>query len=283
MCNFLVCSKLNFQKLWDIIAVMSIDRQKAPQLVSLLAASYGLFLTGCASASEYPQKPVATLPSVATVTPTPDLFGPPLPTPSSELLFPKTVREGAKMGMYQGGAIINLTRDIDGAFNFDSLPFVNTDPRYGINLGNGEQNLTYLFPQSFARGNGRADAIRIVNEELPLVILTVSRFQGIESGRMRFSLISLADVLTRVSMSNPHLNPDSEDFRGLASLELTLAYLSISGLEIHDIEQTPNIYPAVAPSVAPLIRRLLMQGDLPLALLVINPNYFTALGLVSRS
>lgn len=261
---------------------MSIDRQKSPQLVNWLAATYGLLVTGCAIASEYPQVPsVATLPSVTTVTPTPDLFGPPLPTPSSELLSPKTVRGGAEMGAdmvtYPRGVIINLTRGIYLWVNTDRVPIINTDPRYGINLGNEEQNLTYLFPQSFTKGNGRADAIRLVDEELPWVISALREMQGIESGRIRFSLISVADVLASVAMSNPHLNPNSEDFRRLASFELTLAYLSTSGLKIHDIEQTPYVYPAVAPA----IRRLLMQGDLLLTLPVINPNYFTALGLVS--
>lgn len=251
---------------------------KSPELVAMFAAVYGvLTITGCAASEQQAGKlPEEKLSGVLNPTPTVVIEAqkPPVLSLYPELLTPRSVRERAEILTYPDGAIINLTRGVDLFVDGDTFSRINKDPRYDINLNNGEQNFTYLFPQTFTTGNGREEAIRIVEEEFSLVISAFNTKQGISTGRARFSIISIADVLKTLAQNNPDISPEKDLFRQGSATELSSAYLALSRLGIGDAKQTPSAYP-----VTPRVRELLLQGGYPLRLMSINPNYIKAIGL----
>lgn len=194
--------------------------------------------------------------------------------PKSNMLTPESMEKGAYFYLYAQGAVINLTKGVDIAIMPDNLQRINNDSRYGINLGPQEQNITYLFPQRSGNQSDREKAIKMAEDELPLVMLALQQ-AGIDRGRLRFSIIFVGDVSTRVSKQNPNMRVQTDTFRTALGFELGNEYLVLTRRAIFDASQTPSTI-----SHTPQDRSLLAQtGSYPLLVTSINPAYLAALGL----
>lgn len=255
---------------------MGIDIQKSPaMLAAMMAVVYGVStVTGCAGPSEsQPNKqPIERVPAAAT--PTPQI------APLAGLLKPAPI-ERAQLFTYKQGVIVNLASAIDLGYIKPNLRMINTDPAFGLNFTDQDQNITYFFPQSFVHGNGRQEAIRVVEEQFPMVTAIFAAEQGIERGRMRFSIISLADALRNIVTSNTRGYPPEDSFWGSAlSVELGDAYVGVTQLGVFDIQNTPATYPEISVD---LKRSLAQRVAYPFAARIADPRYFAALGLTKPS
>lgn len=255
---------------------MRVDGHKSPELVAMMMAlAYGAsVVTGCGGPSEsQPSKqPIERVPAAAT--PTPQI------APLAELLKPAPI-ERAQLFTYKQGVIVNLASAIDLGYIKPNLQMINTNPAFGLNFTDQDQNITYFFPQSFISGNGRQEAIRVVEEQLPMITAIFAAEQGIERGRMRFSIISLADALRNAVTRNPREYPPEDSFWGSAlSVELANAYVGVSQLGVFDIQNTPATYPEISVD---LRRSLAQRVAYPFAARISGPRYFTALGLTRPS
>lgn len=201
----------------------------------------------------------------------------PTPLPLKiDVLTPKGITQGADWIIYPQGAIINATKGVYLAVFPANLQAVNTDPVFNIKLSQDEQNITYLIPGSFADGSRLQEAARIAGEELPLALSALHDKFGLQRGRARFSIISMADVIKNVSRRNPGLTPKESHYLDALSVELGHAYIGTGQKAIFDAYQTPNIYPDISAS----IRTYLFERKLyPFAVTAINPNYLAALNL----
>lgn len=260
----------NYRYLLLLIAItagaVNICNSTNPDMASEFERYITSVFSGSATGDRYVLTPTATVIAEAQ--------RPPSLSSYSELLTPRSVRAGAEIFTYPEGAIINLTQGVNLFLDVDTFNRINKDSRYGVNLNSEEQNFTYLFPQSFTDDNGREEAIRMVEDEFPLVLSVFNNQQAISRERARYSIVSVADVLKNLSKNNPDIPVQSDLFRQGSAAELTSYYLALSRLQIRDPKQTPLIYP-----VTPQARALLSQGDYSLRLMSINPNYKLAIGL----
>lgn len=206
----------------------------------------------------------------------------PKQTPLPDILIPKTVGGGAWMALYSHGVIVNATKGIDLAVVIDNLQRLNSDPAFGINLDPpNEQNITYLFPQPFAGNDqNRQDAIAQAKDEMPLVLSALDTTLHISRGRVRFSIISVADALDNVTRRNPGLTPMSQTYQSALSVELTHAYVGLTRAEIFDASITPPTYPEIS---ATLRGQLYNSLAYPFGILSIDSRYLAALNLLNRS
>lgn len=197
--------------------------------------------------------------------------------PIPNLLEPKTVLGGAERLSYKNGVIVNLTRGINIAVVMDNLAVLNTNPDFRINLKPEDQNITLLFPQPFT-ANGKKQALDQAESELPLILSGLNTNSGIDTGKARFSIISVGDAIQNIARKNPRqTNPSL--FQAALGIELSHAYLGLTRAAIVDAQDTPTTYPEISEDE----RKKLFEKKLyPFRIDYLNPSYLITLG-ISRS
>lgn len=254
--------------------MMFIDAQKPYRLLSTLAV---IAMAGAACSSpEASSTPTPTRRLVqpsSTVVPTPDITRTPLQL-YPEFLVPRHLKSGAEFVASSYGIVANLTGGITLKVDADNLSYINRTRLFGINLKPNQQNMVYLFPGNFTQGRGLADAKQLIAGELPFAMVAISQVSGVIGGELRFTPISVADVIRRVAAENSKLRPGSNAFLRAVNEELSAAYVGTARLDIASIDSVTPTYPAIEPEP-----RARLSSRLPLSIVAIDQRYLSSLGI----
>lgn len=245
---------------------------RTPEIISRLICAAGAALVLNSCSPEKPPLMQKTPIPVPTLTPTQSPAA--LPFMRSTLI-PRKVTEGAEMLLYRQGAVVNETAGINLLVQLEDLQQINIDPGFGINLKADEQNVTFLVPHSIADNTERSQkALTQVQAEAPMVLSALNRSLGINRGRLRFSVISVADVLKQAAGRHPGLSTKSALYQEAVNMELASAYLALTKAKIFNAPDTPIAYPEISESL-----RKRLSGIRPFTVLSIDPLYLAELKL----
>lgn len=242
---------------------MSIDRQKPSNLVSiLLAAALGVS-TGCGN----PVGPEGSNNKQSTSGPaimTPEVCGSP-----AEFLRPPTL-DIESVATYPGGIIVNRAGEaLDLVARVPNLIRIKSEVSLGLNFTPDTQNITYFFSGSFKRPDARERIAEFIEQDRMYLLIRYCQEQGISSGRIRYSLISVEDELTYVIRRNRRNYSARDDFWKTAlEVQLALSYTARTKATSFELNQVP----LETPNLSAQERGIVVRG-LPFSITRLNPDY----------
>lgn len=244
---------------------MIIDRQKPAALLSvLLAAAVGVS-TGCSTPVSPEKDKVRMIPT------SPARLVPEVCSTPAEFLRPPRLGSESVV-TYPGGIVVNQAGSaIDLAIRVPSLTKINNEISLGLNFTPDTQNITYFFSGSFKRPDVREGIAEFIEQDKMYLLMRYCQEQGISSGRIRYSPISVVDELAEVIRRNPR-NYSAEDpfWRSALAVQLAMTYVARTKANVSDYDQIPIETPTLSVAERETVARL----GLPFSINRFNPDYF---------
>lgn len=244
---------------------MIIDRQKPATLLSvLLAAALGVS-TGCGGPVSPERDKVRTTP-ISPARLVPEVCS----TPAEFLRPPRLGSESVVT--YPGGIVVNQAGSaIDLAIRVPSLTTINNETSLGLNFTLDTQNITYFFSGSFKRPDARERIAEFIEQDRMYLLMRYCQEQGISSGRIRYSPISVVDELVEVIRRNPRKYSAEDPFwRSVLAVQFTMAYVARTKVNVSDYDQIPIETPTLLAAERETVARL----GLPFSITRFNPDHF---------
>ena len=187
-------------------------------------------------------------------------------TPAEFLRPPRLTRESAIT--YPGGVVVNQAGTVmDLVVRVNKLQSINNEASFDLNSTPETQNITYFFAGSFMRADARSQIAAFIEQDAAYLLLKYCQEQGRASGRMRFSVVSVADELEEVFKRNPRNYSLQDPFwRSALEVQLAIAYLARSKQNTTD----PSQIPLETPMLTVQERQTLVRLGLPFAITKLN-------------
>lgn len=243
---------------------MIIDRQKPYALVSvLLAAAFGIS-TGCSSPVSPERDKVKTTPNV------PTRLVPEVCSTLAEFLRPLSLSADS-VTTYPGVVVVNQAGSaIDLAVRPPVLTRLNNEVSLDLAFTPDTTNITYFFAGSFKQPEARKLISDFIERDKFYLTFRYCQEQYISSGRIRYSVISVADELAEVIRRNPRRYlPEDPFWKTALEVQFALSYAARTKGQVSDIDRIP----IDTPSLSADERRIIVGLGLPFSITRLNPDY----------